>query len=120
MRLIDADDLRIDFKNRVKACDKWIEECAGEELKQARAIATKDFISEVIMTIDNAPTIERPHGEWIFTGRHNVYGGAEIECSNCHNKLMVSPSRWEIGENFCDVCGSRNKKEGEKNESDHL
>lgn len=57
---------------------------------------------------------KRPHGEWIFTGRHNVYGGAEIECSNCHTKLMVSMSRWEIGENFCDVCGSRNKKEGER------
>lgn len=80
---------------------------------------------ERLMLIDpywvrKAPTVEaeqRPHGEWIFTGRHNVYGGAEIECSNCHNKLMVSPSRWEIGENFCDMCGSRNKKEGEKNES---
>lgn len=59
---------------------------------------------------------EIPHGEWIFTGRHNAYGGAEIECSNCHNKLMVSMSRWEVGENFCDVCGSRNKKEGELND----
>ena len=59
---------------------------------------------------------QRPHGEWIFTGRHNAYGGAEIECSNCHTKLMVSMSRWEIGENFCDVCGSRNKKEGDRND----
>lgn len=52
---------------------------------------------------------ERPHGEWIFTGRHNIYGGTEIECSNCHNKLMVSMSRWKIGESFCDICGSQNK-----------
>lgn len=57
---------------------------------------------------------KRPHGKWIRTGRKNVYGGFEIECSCCHTKLMVSPSRWEIGEIFCDVCGSRNKKEGDE------
>lgn len=53
---------------------------------------------------------ERPHGEWIKTGRTNIYDGFEIECSHCHNKLMVSPKRWEVGENFCDVCGSQNKE----------
>ena len=62
---------------------------------------------------------DRPHGEWIKTGRTNVYGGFEVECSQCHTKLMVSPSRWEIGENFCDVCGAK-MKEGDENESDHL
>lgn len=56
---------------------------------------------------------ERPHGEWIVTGRKNVFGGFEIKCSNCHNTLMVSPDRWEFGEKFCDICGSRNKKEGD-------
>lgn len=65
-------------------------------------------------TVELLEKAQRPHGEWIFTGRHNVYGGSEIECSNCHTKLMVSPNRWEIGENFCDVCGSRNKREGDE------
>lgn len=79
---------------------------------------------KVVIDIPEIPTNDKqrwalahgtpyPYGEWIFTGRKNAYGGSEIECSNCHTKLMVSPSRWEIGENFCDVCGSRNKKEGE-------
>ena len=103
MRLIDADELN---------------EYIGRESLDTR--------EKIFALVDRMPTLpnpcgkpcafERPHGEWIFTGRHNAYGGAEIECSNCHTKLMVSPSRWEIGENFCDVCGSRNKKEGDRNE----
>lgn len=126
MRLIDADALRIDFKNRVKACDKWIEECAGEEIKQARAIATKDFLFEVIMTIDQAPTIKsftladieeqyrkglekgleeaRLHGEW----KHDQFGDffKSVSCSNCGLQ-----SAFEFP--FCPSCGTKMHKGGE-------
>ena len=77
---------------------------------------SEDFIEGVkfiLEKIDEAPTVEWPHGEWIRTGRTNVYGGFEIECSHCHTKIMVSPSRWEIGEKFCDVCGAEMRKSGE-------
>lgn len=52
------------------------------------------------------------HGKWIHTGRTNIYGGFEILCSNCKTTLMVSKGRYEIGENYCDVCGAKMEKEG--------
>ena len=88
MRLIDADALKEDFKTRLADCNDWIENAKDKETK-IRASAVKTFICEVIMTIDNAPTIkdrsleiaqksielgkkvgqlegklERPQGEW--------------------------------------------------------
>lgn len=85
----------------IRRLDAMYGEAEGNETKEALFYAVE------------ALKKQRPHGEWIKTGRTNIYGGFEIECSHCHNKLMVSPKRWEVGENFCDVCGSRNKKEGE-------
>ena len=106
MRLIDADSLRIDFKKRVENCDKWIEQCAGEELKQARAIATKGFLFEVIMTIDLAPTVTIPlaeldttndFAEWI-----DVNGdGSIMKCSKCGEEVCCKDN------NFCPNCGAR-------------
>ena len=53
--LISREALKKDFEERNKACDKWIAKAKDEETK-IRAEATKNFICEVIMTIDNAPT----------------------------------------------------------------
>lgn len=57
MRAIDADALEEDFKTRYKNAEKWIEKAADEEIK-IRATATRDIIGEVIMTIDNAQTVD--------------------------------------------------------------
>lgn len=57
------------------------------------------------------PNNEQKHGKWIVTGRTNIYGGFEILCSNCKTTLMVSKGRYEIGENYCDVCGAKMIKE---------
>lgn len=56
---------------------------------------------------------ERPHGEWVldqeFSFVLNMY-----KCSKCR---FNGSKRWH----FCPNCGaSMVKKEGEKNESDHL
>lgn len=56
MRLGDLDALKEDFKSRLADCNKWIEKAKDKETK-IRASAIKAFIGEVIMTIDNAPTI---------------------------------------------------------------
>ena len=62
-RLIDANALRKDFVDRYHKAEDWIAKAKDEEIK-IRAEATRDFIGEVIMTIDNAPTvIERPKGD---------------------------------------------------------
>lgn len=55
--LISREALKKDFEERNKACDKWIAKAKDEETK-IRAEAVKSFICEVIMTIDNAPSVE--------------------------------------------------------------
>ena len=57
MRLGDLDALKEDFKSRLALCNEWIEKAKDKETK-IRASAVKAFIAEVIMTIDNAPTVE--------------------------------------------------------------
>lgn len=57
MRLGDLDALKEDFKSRLADCNEWIEKAKDKETK-IRASAVKAFIGEVIMTIDNAPTVE--------------------------------------------------------------
>ena len=83
--LISRSALKEDFKSRLADCNEWIEKAKDKETK-IRASAVKAFIGEVIMTINNAPTVavdckdcdgyeagysaglkdaERPQGEWI-------------------------------------------------------
>ena len=55
--LISRNDLKEDMKSRLSKCNEWIEKAKDKETK-IRASAVKAFICEVIMTIDNAPTVE--------------------------------------------------------------
>ena len=48
--------LKEDMKSRLSACNEWIEKAKDKETK-IRASAVKAYIAEVIMTIDNAPTV---------------------------------------------------------------
>ena len=38
------------------------------------------------LNIKAIPSADRPQGEWIRTGRTNIYGGIEVQCSNCNDK----------------------------------
>lgn len=60
MRLIDADALKEDFKERLRNAKNWKENALnnGDDEIAIRAEAIIDFICEVIMTIDNALTVE--------------------------------------------------------------
>ena len=60
--LISREALKKDFKERLAKCDEWIEKAKDKETK-IRASAVKAFIAEVIMTIDNAPTVELTESE---------------------------------------------------------
>ena len=55
--LISRSALKEDMKSRLSVCNEWIEKAKDKETK-IRASAVKAFIAEVIMTIDNAPTVE--------------------------------------------------------------
>lgn len=56
-RLVDANALRADFVDRYHKAEDWIIKAEDIFIK-TRAEATRDFIGEVIMTIDNAPTVK--------------------------------------------------------------
>lgn len=91
-RLIDADALKNTFKD-----------------KEGNEFTAFHFYD----AIDNAPTVERPHGEWIE--KHCDYG-VYYRCSNCHKM----PPNYEcdykegaIKTNFCPNCGADMRKEGD-------
>ena len=62
---------------------------------------------EVEQWLDTIPSIElsadRPQGEWIRTGRTNIYGGIEVQCSNCGDRVMVQHLEDEW---YCRHCGA--------------
>ena len=59
-----------------------------------------DILIDSIITL---PTIEPKHGEWIRTGRTNIYGGIEVQCSNCGDRVMVQHLEDEW---YCRHCGA--------------
>lgn len=58
-RLIDADYLIKEFANRARAARNWKESAlnSGNEESAIRADAVLSFLTEVKLTIDNAPTV---------------------------------------------------------------
>lgn len=141
--LISREALKEDFKQRLSECNDWIENSKDRETR-IRAFAVKTFIGEVIMTIDNAPTVlhdnysmgyqdgvkkvlsERPQGEWIEvepTEEDKEYGfDIRIVCSRCGNP----DSHYEFDEyhkpkavtyyrpHFCPYCGAKMEKRHEQ------
>ena len=105
--LISRKALKADFINRKYACEDWIMTAKDEETK-TRAIATRDFCNEVIMTINNAPTvktycyfcgqtehgIERSQGEW-----NEIQAGMFV-CNQCG----ATPHKYY--KKFCANCGA--------------
>ena len=127
---ISRSALKEDFKHRLKKAKNWKENALnnGDDELVIRADAHIDFICEVIMTIDNAPTVpqvvvfaenadekaiedmkaelqnvidsERPQGEWLF--KHN---SSDIWCSVCDENFDEIPQAF----NFCPNCGAKMK-----------
>ena len=131
MRLIDADALKEDFKARLEKAKNWKENALNNSDDELviRATATIDFICEVIMTINNAPTVnlkdiyqeghydghlegytkaineERPQGEWEKPFEMN--GKTYHKCNHCH----IS-SELILIDKFCPNCGAAMRKGG--------
>ena len=68
---------------------------------------------DAIPTIKSLPSADRPQGEWIRTGRTNIYGGIEVQCSNCGDKVMVQHLEDEW---YCRHCGADMGMKGADNE----
>ena len=80
--LISRSTLKEDMKSRLSACNEWIEKAKDKETK-IRASAVKAFIAEVIMTIDNAPTVEVPENavNCVLT----MFGECSYNETGCHD-----------------------------------
>lgn len=118
MRLIDADALKEYFESSIALCNEWIATAKDKETK-IRASAVKTFIGEVLIAINNAPTVdtyteddvhcaikeghqvgyemakakfERPQGEWLEVKEEVHYDYWTVcECSLCKHS-------WALGE----------------------
>lgn len=87
MRLIDADELKEAMNEHTDYKGYLV--CDPEEI------------------IDLAPTVERPHGEWIFKNDNIFIPTGYLECSICKKGRLV------VEKNFCPNCGADMRKEGE-------
>ena len=57
----------------------------------------------ILRAIEELPSADIPQGEWIRTGRTNIYGGIEVQCSNCGDKVMIQHLEDEW---YCRHCGA--------------
>lgn len=114
MRRIDADTLKADFEERYKASEKWIARAEDEEIR-IRAKATRDFILEVIMTIDRAPTVgDHKPSKWIFERIDPQRGGNIHSCDKCGQEVHTYSTDYQnrpCAFKYCPRCGSLNKQE---------
>ena len=62
-----------------------------------------NVLTEVRDGIEAIPSADRPQGEWLRTGRTNIYGGIEVQCSNCGDRVMVQHLEDEW---YCRHCGA--------------
>ena len=80
---------------------------AAEFIDAIRAIPSADLNAEFAewakLWFKKELEADRPQGEWIRTGRTNIYGGIEVQCSNCGDKVMVQHLEDEW---FCRHCGA--------------
>lgn len=66
-------------------------------------IEQEQILERIDEMVDGLPSAGRPQAEWIRTGRTNIYGGIEVQCSNCGDKVMVQHLEDEW---YCRHCGA--------------
>ena len=61
----------------------------------------------MLQRIDNAPTVERPHGEWIIS----KIDGEKYNCSECGGSCWYYDYQGNVSKsNFCPNCGAEMRK----------
>lgn len=97
MRLIGADALKL---SHCKECTLYPNECMGDDCDWNSIVHIR-----MMPAIDAEPV---RHGHWIITGGTNVFGGTEIVCSECHDRVMVQQVEDEL---YCRHCGAKMDEE---------
>ncbi len=87
----------IDREMAIEICD-WYEHTFVECEYAIRPIA--DDLKKLPVA-DVQPVRQ---GHWLRTGRTNVYGGFEVECSVCNDSVMITNIEYE---HYCRNCGAR-------------
>ena len=84
----------------------------ADELKEAMQEHT-DYKGYLVCDpeeiIDLAPTVERPHGEWI----EKPWG---VVCSRCKAQALHTPNGNQSRSDYCPDCGASMRKEGKNEE----
>ena len=89
MRLIDADPFGVIFL-------------------QGKSEEFIEGVKFMLEKIDEAPTLERPHGEWVDEGLYAENACQHVyQCTHCKEHIVEYPS--EMG-SYCKYCGSDNRK----------
>lgn len=89
-----------DWSEEHEALDMAIEALQNPPISQ-RSMYQLGYIQGQEDTLKNGP-----EGEWIRTGRTNIYGGIEVQCSNCGDGVMVQHLEDEW---YCRHCGAKMK-----------
>ena len=117
--LISRSTLKEDMKSRLSACNEWIEKAKDKETK-IRASVVKAFIAEVIMTIDNAPTVDTSDAKYreerdadayetgFLQGHIEGYLKAEKNYARPQGEF-VEKLKDRIRESICNRCPMNNK-----------
>jgi len=66
-------------------------------------IEQEQILERIDEMVDGLPSADRPQEKWIRTGRTNIYGGIEVQCSNCGDRVMVQHLEDEW---YCRHCGA--------------
>ena len=89
-------------EDAIKAMEQRYEDIL-RTFKRKVKVGEKAIVLDMIGCVKNLPSADRPQGEWIRTGRTNIYGGIEVQCSNCGDKVMVQHLEDEW---YCRHCGA--------------
>lgn len=98
MRLIDADELKRKYEDQM-----W------DEYFPYNILKVSDIVNQTLNFINDAPTVERPHGEWVINPNGLRIGKVT------HYAVVCSLCKWStlFADNFCPNCGASMVKEGD-------
>lgn len=117
------------FADRARAAKNWKENAInnGNEEITIRADATLNFLTEVKLTIESAPTIENTpricqapsiyHEPMENNYIKAIDNGAQmLECPKCKGRIVANPFTYAVGTAgyaFCPYCGHDLRKGGQ-------
>ena len=111
MRLIDADA----FKKVLSEHEMKHDKRRSFDDYDCGAANAYEHASDLL---DDMPTVERPHGEWIAVDSYSAFGGSEEQwyahgnptayhyCSVCKEQVSLDEFGEEMLTNFCPNCGA--------------